>query len=85
MEDGKTYTVTGLVDPIQGDLPDVVQQGVALTMSSQDNDGKVLAMAGGVDLSDTNKMILWKYDLESTTWTDRYKQSALYKTVWTKE
>lgn len=85
VEDGKTYTVTGLVDPIQGDLPDVVQQGIALTMSSQDNDGKVLAMAGGVDLSDTNKTILWKYDLESTTWTDRYKQLVLYKTTWTKE
>ena len=79
---GDEYQVTGLIDAIEGNLPDVVEQGVTLTMSSKTRN--VLSMAGGVLLSDTATMILWEDELTSTTWTDRFVESTLDKVIWTR-
>ncbi|MBN1994412.1 MAG: hypothetical protein JW953_17065 [Anaerolineae bacterium] len=80
---GDEYQVTGLIDAIKGDLPNIVEQGVALTMSSKTK--FVLSMAGGVLFSDSATMIMWEDKLTSTTWTDRFVASTFDKVIWTRQ
>ena len=77
------YTVTGLIDAIKGNLPEVVEQGVTLAMVSKKSQA-VMSMAGGVSLKDVNRMDLWRDTLTSANWSGRFAGSALDKTVWTK-
>ncbi len=79
-----TYTVSGLFDTLAGDA-DVVQQGLTLA-AYQPVLKKLKVMAGGVSYSlNSLEMTLWRSDLQSTTWTDRFTQSTLDKSVWIKQ
>lgn len=74
------FTVTGLVDMLAIDTS-VAAQGVTLTMRAPSS-GKLISMAGGVNLNDKKIMELWQADLTSTTWTGRFSESTLDKKSW---
>jgi len=85
---GDKFIVTGLADVIGSNQQPstnngkIIEQGVALTMS--DENGNVLSMAGGVDLSDSKIMNLWVDVLTSTTWTNRFMESTVNNLIWTR-
>lgn len=78
------YEVHGLFDTIEpGTSEGVSSQGV--TLSLYDSSKQLLkGMAGGVDYSNLSQMWLWTSDLKSTTWTDRFTQETLDKTLFEK-
>lgn len=79
----KKYQVLGLADPIQGSLPKVQQQGVSLVLKNELDEIQVLV--GGVHMKNIDKLTLWKSDVQSTSWTDRYQQLTIDKQDWTRE
>ena len=83
-KDGNQYEVGGLFDTIApGSSQGVAVQGV--TLSLYDPSKNLLkAAAGGIDYSDPSQMWLWTSDLQSTTWTDRFVQETLDKTLFEK-
>ena len=83
-KDGNQYEVGGLFDTIApGSGQGVAAQGVTLSLYDASKD-LLKATAGGVDYSNPNQMWLWTSDLQSTTWTDRFIQQTLDKTVFEK-
>ena len=83
-KDGNQYEVGGLFDTIApASSQGVAAQGV--TLSLYDPSKNLLkAAAGGIDYSDPSQMWLWTSDLQSTTWTDRFVQETLDKTLFEK-
>lgn len=84
--EGNEFSVSGLFDTIAPKplLRDVAQQGVALALYDSSN-RRVLVMSGGVSLdSPFTEMTLWRGNLKSTGWTDRFTQSTFDKQTWLK-
>ncbi|MCI5121578.1 MAG: hypothetical protein D3908_10385, partial [Candidatus Electrothrix sp. AUS4] len=81
--DRRTYKVLGQADPIAGNPPLVPQQGITLAVKNEA--GNILALVGGVNIPDGNRLELWKSELRSTTWITRYKQLTFDKQDWIRQ
>lgn len=83
-KDGNQYEGGGLFDTIApGTGAGVSSQGVTLNLYDASKN-LLKTVAGGIDYSDLSQMWLWTSDLQSTTWTDRFTQETLDKTLFEK-
>lgn len=83
-KDGNLYEVGGLFDTIAPPSSGgVSSQGVTLSLYD-DSKNLQKAAAGGIDYGDLDHMWLWTSELKSTTWTDRFTQETLDKTLFKK-
>ena len=83
-KEGNQYAVSGLFDTIApGSGEAVPWQGVTLSFYDSSKN-RLKGAAGGIDYSNPSRMWLWTSDVQSTTWTDRFTQQTLDKTLFEK-